>query len=265
MEKYPIFLIIFNSLCLALLIPTLIVVKWKNIHIVNLIFFLIMTSHNLLGLIFAIFIYFKKCCLKIGMTSCCCTAFSTIVGLLINITEIICILIFIDNVNYPCKSSKETCTQSNPCSDSSSYYYYVYYYYRRLTPEYDCKELPEDFYTGIVTKAESKLAYTTLFLTLFFNFFILAFWSQMLKEHYHEFYYETCDCSCSCCDCSYSCCDCSCCDCSFCCFKKFKEKKKVDIKVDIQNTDTNNIKAVPDIDIHPTEPKSKEPIQEKTA
>ena len=246
MVKFSLFLIILNMLCLALLVPTLIVVKWKNINIVNFIFFLIMTSNNLLGFIFAIFIYFKKYCLDIKKTSSCCFIFWNMVSIPINIAEIICILSFIDKVNYPCKNYKETCTQSNPCTDSSGYnYYYEYYYYRRLTPEYDCKQLPEDFYTGIVTKTESNLAYTTVFLTIFFNIIICVFWYEMLKHHYYEDHYEPCDCSC-------------------CCFKKCK-KKKVDIKVDIQNTDTNNIKAVPDIDIHPTEPKSKEPIQEKTA
>ena len=142
--------------------------------------------------------------------------FWIIISILINIAEIVCILISIDNVNYPCKNYIETCTQSNPCSDSSSSYYYVYYYYyyRRLTPEYDCKQLPEDFYTGIVTKAESNLAYTTVFLTLFFKIIICVFLYAMFKHHHYEYDYEPCDCSCSCCDCSC------------CCFKKFKEKKK---------------------------------------
>ena len=63
-------------------------------------------------------------------------------------------------------------------------------------------------------------------------------------------YYRSCDGDCSCC----------------CCIKKIKEEKKVEIKVDnqnIQKTDNNDIKMNTDIEIHPTTPNSKEPIQEK--
>ena len=252
--KAALFLIIFYSLGLVLLIPTLIVVKWENLHIVNLIFFLMMTSFNFLGLIFAIFIHFKKYCLDIKNTSICCYIISALVYLSINIAEIICIFIFIDKANYPCKKL-EKCTQSNPCV--TDYYYYTYYYYRRLIPEYDCDKLPEDFYTGIITKKESTLAYITVFFSIFFDIIITVFWYKT-ADNYYSYNYEPCDCS--------SCkCDCSSCCCAFSCFKKSKEKKKVDIKVDIQNTDTNNIKTLPDIEIHPTEAKSKEPIQEKIA
>ena len=65
--------------------------------------------------------------------------------------------------------------------------------------------------------------------------------------------YESCDCNC----------DCSCC---YSCIKKIKEEKKVEVKVDdqgIQKTDNNDIKMNTDIEIHPTLPNSKEPIQEK--
>lgn len=167
-----------------------------------------------------------------------------LISLPINIIEIIFIFIFIDDVNYPCKRYKNNSTQSNSYYDSSGYYYVYYYYYRRLTPKYNCEELHQDFYIGIVRKAESIFTYITVFFTIFVNIIISLYWYKMFKDHY-GYDYEPCDCSC------------------YCCFKKFKDKKKVDIKVYIQNTDTNNIKAVPDIEIHPTEAKSKEPIQEK--
>ena len=73
--------------------------------------------------------------------------------------ELLCLFVSIDEANYPCQKSS-----------TSDGYYYVYYYYRRLTPEYDCDNLPEDFYTGIVTKKEETLGYTSISVALFFNF-----------------------------------------------------------------------------------------------
>ena len=101
-----------------------------------------------------------------------------------------------------------------------------------------------DLYDKLVTKEET-LALVSIILSFIFIIPICVCWHKMFSERD----YESCDCNC----------DCSCC---YSCIKKIKEEKKVEIKVDnqnIQKTDNNNT----DIEIHPTLPNSKEPIQEK--
>ena len=133
-----------------------------------------------------------------------------------------------------------------------------------MTPEYDCDNLPEDFYTGIVTKKEETLGYTSISVALFFNIIISVFWGLLIR---YSYYYEYVSCDCNCPSCSCSCCSCRCSDICCCFNKKIKEEKNdANVKVDnnnIKNTDANDIKMNADIEIHPTDPKSKEPIQEK--
>ena len=56
----------------------------------------------------------------------------------VHISEIVCFVIFIEKVNYPCKKDETGCPPGKEC-------YYYYYYYRRLISdsksEYDCDKL----------------------------------------------------------------------------------------------------------------------------
>lgn len=249
MEKNIIILIIFNIINVALIITSLSVIQWKNLHIINLICFLIMAAFDFLNLIIAIFILLKKCCCA-GTTSFWFFCLSSFFYTSVNITELCCFAVFVDKLNYPCKK-EEISSNSNG--------YYIYYYYRRLTPEYDCDNLPEDYYTGIVTKKERYVGFITLPLSLIFIIVICIFWYLTWKEYNYSC--ECCYCYCPSCSCSYSCC--------CCCNKKIKEEKKnaevnVNNKIN-QKTDSNNIITNVDIEIHPTEQNSKEPIQEKIA
>ena len=249
----PIIMIILNTINLILLSICLLELKWKNLGIENLVFFLIMISFNFLGLIVTIFILLNKCRCDIKNTSCCFLVLYILVGVFIFFFGLVCLFVSIDEANYPCQKSS-----------TSDGYYYVYYYYRRLTPEYDCDNLPEDFYTGIVTKKEETLGYTSISVALFFNIIITVFWGLLRRDSYN-YKYVSCDCDCPSCSCS--CCSCRCSDICCCFNKKIKEEKNdANVKVDnnnIKNTDANDIKMNDDIEIHPTDPKSKEPIQEK--
>jgi len=249
----PIIMIILNTINLILLSICLLELKWKNLGIENLVFFLIIISFNFLGLIVTIFILLNKCRCDIKSTSCCFLVLYILVGDFTSFTELVYLCVSIDEANYPCEKSS-----------TSDGYYYVYYYYRRLTPEYDCDNLPEDFYTGIVTKKEKILGYTSISVALFFNIIISVFWGLLRRDSYN-YEYVSCDCDCPSCSCSY--CSCRCSDICCCFNKKIKEEKNdANVKVDnnnIKNTDANDIKMNADIEIHPTDPKSKEPIQEK--
>ena len=248
----PIIMIILNTINLILLSICLLELKWKNLGIENLVFFLIMISFNFIGLIVTIFILLNKCRCDIKSTSIWFLVLYILVGVFIFLLELLCLFVSIDEANYPCQKSS-----------TSDGYYYVYYY-RRLTPEYDCDNLPEDFYTGIVTKKEETLGYTSISVALFFNIIISVFWYLLSRDSY---YYEYVSCDCDCPSCSCSCCSCRCSDICCCFNKKIKEEKNdANVKVDnnnIKNTDANDIKMNADIEIHPTDPKSKEPIQEK--
>ena len=249
----PIIMIILNTINLILLSICLLELKWKNLGIENLVFFLIMISFNFLGLIVTIFILLNKCRCDIKNTSCAFLVSYILVGDFIFLFESVYLFVSIDEANYPCQKSS-----------TSDGYYYVYYYYRRLTPEYDCDNLPEDFYTGIVTKKEETLGYTSISVALFFNIIISVFWGLLIR---YSYVYEYVSCDCDCPSCSCSCCSCRCSDICCCFNKKIKEEKNdANVKVDnnnIKNTDANDIKMNTDIEIHPTDPKSKEPIQEK--
>lgn len=252
----PIIMIILNTINLILLSICLLELKWKNLGIENLVFFLIMISFNFLGLIVTIFILLNKCRCDIKSTFICFSVLYILVGVFLFLTGLVCLFASIDKANYPCKKRST--------SHTSDGYYYVYYYYRRLTPEYDCDNLPEDFYTGIVTKKEETLGYTSISVALFFNILISGFWGLLRRDSYN---YEYVSCDCDCPSCSCSCCSCRCSDICCCFNKKIKEEKNdANVKVDnnnIKNTDANDIKMNADIEIHPTDPKSKEPIQEK--
>ena len=254
----PIIVIILNTINIILLSICLSEIKWKNLILVNLIFFYIMISFNILGLVITIFILFKKCRCDLEKTACGVLALYILIGDSIFFAELICLIVSIDKANYPCKKYE----YDN--SYTSDGYYYVYYYYRRLTPEYDCDNLPEDFYTGIVTKKEETLGYTSISVALFFNIIISILWGLLRGDRY-DYGYVSCDCNCPSCSCS--CCSCRCSDICCCFNKKIKEEKNdANVKVDnnnIKNTDANDIKMNADIEIHPTDPKSKEPIQEK--
>ena len=252
----PIIMIILNTINLILLSICLLELKWKNLGIENLVFFLIMISFNFIGLIVTIFILLKKCRCDIKSTSISFSVLYILFGVVLFLIALVFLCVNIYEVNYPCKKSST--------SDTSDGYYYVYYYYRRLTPEYDCDNLPEDFYTGIVTKKEETLGYTSISVALFFNIIISVFWGLLSRDDYY-YEYDSCDCDCPSCSCS--CCSCRCSDICCCFNKKIKEEKNdANVKVDnnnIKNTDANDIKMNADIEIHPTDPKSKEPIQEK--
>ena len=254
----PIIMIILNTINLILLSICLLELKWKNLGIENLVFFLIMISFNFLGLIVTIFIFLNKCRCVIKKTSCCFLVLYILVGVFIFFFGLVFLIVSIDKANYPCQKNE------SDNSSTSGGYYYVYYYYRRLTPEYDCDNLPEDFYTGIVTKKEETLGYTSISVAIFFNIIISAFWGLLRRDSYN---YEYVSCDCDCPSCSCSCCSCRCSDICCCFNKKIKEEKNdANVKVDnnnIKNTDANDIKMNADIEIHPTDPKSKEPIQEK--
>lgn len=252
----PIIMIILNTINLILLSICLLELKWKNLGIENLVFFLIMISFNFIGLIVTIFILLNKCRCDINSTSISFSVLYILFGVVLFLIALVFLCVNIDEVNYPCKKSST--------SDTSDGYYYVYYYYRRLTPEYDCDNLPEDFYTGIVTKKEETLGYTSISVALFFNIIISVFWGLLSRDS-NDYEYVSCDCNCPSCSCS--CCSCRCSDICCCFNKKIKEEKNdANVKVDnnnIKNTDANDIKMNADIEIHPTDPKSKEPIQEK--
>ena len=254
----PIIVIILNTINIILLSICLLEIKWKNLILVNLIFFYIMISFNILGLVITVFMLFEKCRCDLEKTACGVLALYILIGDSIFFAELMCLLVNIDKVNYPCKKYE------SDNSSTSGGYYYVYYYYRRLTPEYDCDNLPEDFYTGIVTKKEETLGYTSISVALFFNIIISVFWGLLIR---YSYVYEYVSCDCDCPSCSCSCCSCRCSDICCCFNKKIKEEKNdANVKVDnnnIKNTDANDIKMNADIEIHPTDPKSKEPIQEK--
>ena len=254
----PIIVIILNTINIILLSICLSEIKWKNLILVNLIFFYIMISFNILGLVITVFMLFEKCRCDLEKTACGVLALYILIGDSIFFAELMCLLVNVDKVNYPCKKYE----YDN--SYTSDGYYYVYYYYRRLTPEYDCDNLPEDFYTGIVTKKEETLGYTSISVALFFNIIITVFWGLLIR---YSYVYEYVSCDCDCPSCSCSCCSCRCSDICCCFNKKIKEEKNdANVKVDnnnIKNTDANDIKMNTDIEIHPTDPKSKEPIQEK--
>ena len=237
-------LIILYIISIIPLIPGVIIIQWKNIHIVTLIFYIIIMSYDSICLIISIFILIKKCCL--GCLSFLILLLNYFIFIGVHISEIVCFVIFIEKVNYPCKKDETGCPPGKEC-------YYYYYYYRRLISdsksEYDCDKLGEKYYTGIITKKEETLALVSIILSFIFIIPIFVCWHKMFSERD----YESCDCNC----------DCSCC---YSCIKKIKEEKKVEIKVDnqnIQKTDNNDIKMNTDIEIHPTLPNSKEPIQEK--
>ena len=118
----PIIMIILNTINLILLSICLLELKWKNLGIENLVFFLIMISFNFLGLIVTIFILLNKCRCDIKSTSCCFLVLYILVGVFISFTGLIALFVTIDEANYPCQKSS-----------TSDGYYYVYYYYRRLT------------------------------------------------------------------------------------------------------------------------------------
>ena len=253
-----IIMIILNTINIILLSICLLEIKWKNLILVNLIFFYIMISFNILGLVITVFMLFEKCRCDLEKTACGVLALYILIGDSIFLAELICLIVSIDKANYPCQKNE------SDNSSTSGGYYYVYYYYRRLTPEYDCDNLPEDFYTGIVTKKEETLGYTSISVALFFNIIITVFWGLLIR---YSYVYEYVSCDCDCPSCSCSCCSCRCSDICCCFNKKIKEEKNdANVKVDnnnIKNTDANDIKMNADIEIHPTDPKSKEPIQEK--
>ena len=86
--------------------------------------------------IISIFILIKKCCL--GCLSLLILLLNYFIFIGVHISEIVCFVIFIEKVNYPCKKDETGCPPGKEC-------YYYYYYYRRLISdsksEYDCDKL----------------------------------------------------------------------------------------------------------------------------
>lgn len=86
-----------------------------------------------------------------------------------------------------------------------------------MSSDFNCKDLPEDYYTGIVTKKECAVAYATLVVSLFLSITACVFWYLLKKElNYDDYpFYSLSTC---CCLKSDFCSFCSCC--------KKKEVKK---------------------------------------
>ena len=225
---YLVLLIVLHFIDLSLFIVGLLVIKWHNILKVNLILFIIFTSMNFLYFFFAIFLFISYHIKSIGECGGKKISLFCFISLfLIFWTDFAEICIFassIDKVNYPCQKEDE----SNGTGSGYTYHYVYYYYLRRLTSDFDCTDLPEDYYTGIVTKKESKIAYAALVYCLVTIIFKAAFW-WALRSKIDE---RRCDCGCK------YCCDCDCkCDC---CFSLCHKKEEVDIKKNEPNNIGNN-------------------------
>ena len=239
-------LIVLDTIILFLSIASLLVIKWKNIVLANIILMLILASLNSISLIIAIFLMIKE----FDICKNCSRTHLSILSFLLEIllssiclSEIMTFILSSDKVNYPCK---KTPSKSNT---EGKTYYYVYYYYRRMSSDFNCKDLPEDYYTGIVTKKESTVAYTTLFVSLFLSIIACVFRYILMKE-FHGYYYP-----------SYSPSSCCCLKSNFCSFCSCCGRKKSEKKVVIENNDINNIKTLQGIDIVPTVQESKESVQ----
>ena len=242
---FQIVLIVLGTIILFLSIASLLVIKWKNLVLGNIILMLILASLNSISLINSIYIMIREFDICGNCSRKTFAVLSFLLEILVSsfcISELITFLISSEKVNYPCKKDP---LESNTGGES---YYYVYYYYRRMSSDFNCKDLPEDYYTGIVTKKECTIAYTTLGVSLFLSIIACVFWYLLIFEFILHDYPSYSLSSCCCCLKSDFC-SCSCC-----------KKKRSEKKVVIGNNDINNIKTLPGIDISPTVQESKEPV-----
>ena len=164
-----IILIIFYLTDLPLMITSLSVIKWKKLVLGNFILFLLMISLDSICFLIIIFLFIQIFQSKRFFVIC---FLLSILNASICLGEFVTILISIDKVNYPCKPD----INSKNGQDSSSYYYV--YYYRRLSSDFDCKDLPEDYYTGIFSIKESTISYVTII----YSFFALIIQSVFLYK-----------------------------------------------------------------------------------
>ena len=259
--KYIIALIAFHFIDIPLFTAGLLVIKWNNFVKALYILFIIIMSFNSLYLLFAIFLFIshyvksiEECYGKIISLFCCITI------CLIFITDLVDICWLADSIakiNYPCRKEEETGKSENGYN-----YYYVYYYYlRRLNSDINCTDLPEDYYTGIVTKKESNIAYAALAYSLISDILKLSLWVNLMQkiDNYNCGYYGYPR---HCCDCDCDCCPRHCCDCDCSCFSSICHKKK---EVEMKKTEPNDIGNNQRVNVEVAVQNSNEPIKEEKA
>ena len=152
-KSLEITLIVLNSISVFLLLLTLAMVKWKNISIANVIFFILMFLICICCLLFSILIrlWRSKDLIKTikkatGISLSTAGLTLTIINFVLCLIEEIIITIGFSRADYPCRT----------------YSYYENPYYRRTSSDIDCSGRYSNYYTGIISTSEYLITYFTL-------------------------------------------------------------------------------------------------------
>ena len=166
--------IVYNSTSLVFLLLCLIIIKWSNLSIVNLLLFLLLFIIILIILILTIFLRYWRAKGTIKTTkkakglkfATACFVLS-IICLIINIIEEFVIIFGFNKADYPCYNSKY--------NDYDNYgpYYRVYkqelnntkinnsIYLRNLNNDIDCYKYGNNYYTHTISNGEYYISYFT--------------------------------------------------------------------------------------------------------
>lgn len=168
-------LIVIHSIGVFFVLLSLIIVKWSNLPIINLILFLILFLINLACLIFIIFIRIWRSKNTIKTTNKGKgIVFSNFAFVLLILCIIACFIedfalsYAISKLNYPCKSIIK----------DNGYYYNSPYYYKKSPPKIDsneelrklkneytvseCESLGRNYYEPVVSAGEGIISYFTI-------------------------------------------------------------------------------------------------------
>ena len=154
-KSLEVLLIVIHSVSFALTLVCLIIMKWKEIYISNLIFFIIMLIISVICLLFSILIRYwrsedliKNSKRNIGTTLCTTSIVLVVIHFVLSVIEEIIFSISYNKVNYPCKSH--------------DYSTYNSYYYRRLKSDYNCASLGSDYDTKIIPFYQYFIVYASI-------------------------------------------------------------------------------------------------------
>ena len=169
-------LIVYNSIAVFLILLSLIIIKWKEISSVNIVFFILMFLMCISCLIFSIFLrlWRSKGVIKTskkdtGYRLAVSGLTLTIINFVLCLIELIVMSIEFNKANYPCNKGEH-----------NNYYYS----YRRISTEVDCSGEYYNYYTGVITTGQYLIAYFTfsfLLISLILDMIIWTFLKNRIR------------------------------------------------------------------------------------
>ena len=202
-KALEIFTIIFHSISSLFLLLSLIIIKWKNIPTVNLVFFLLMFLMNIIMLLFVILIRLWRAKNVIKTTKRSLgNIFSIISIILVIICFIMClveeflIILAFNKADYPCSY-----LENNEREKNDNYYYNNYYYYRKSSNntiieeirkldsssnKYDCDKLNYNYNAHVISNSEYIITYFTLSFLELALIFEIALWIILKRRIFYK-------------------------------------------------------------------------------